>query len=528
VIRDLDTLDEGSAELHRPGAVVVVGAGAAGLALATALEDAGRDVVLVESGGDPRDQESIDGAASLNSGAVTGQGYQGLDQGRSRVLGGATQLWHGQCTRMRESDLAPRDWVAHSGWPLTLDDLGPWYEAAETWFGLSGRGYDSSRWSEHKALSPLPWSQDRLLDDFAEYTSQPHLGDRFRSRLEKSARITTLVHATVAAVQTSEDRVTGLELRDRSGRRRVLTADTVVLAAGAIENARILMLSDPEGVGVGTGRQWTGRYLQDHPIVDLLEVSPVRPEWLQDRTSHLYRRRSRIWPKVRIAPGAQEREGLVAANALVVHEYDDLALDAVRRLASALQRRRRPQDAAGDLRLAVTAVGPTVRTAWRRWVRGLSSGRPASEVRLQVWLEQVPDPDSRVTLDTATDRFGLRRPHVDWRISDTEIRTSRTMAAWVAHDLETAGIATTRALPAMTDDAAWRAAVTDAFHPAGTTRMSIAPGEGVVSRDLEVHGVRGLHVSGASVFPIAGYANPTLTIVALSLRLADHLAGPGA
>lgn len=523
MIRDLSTLDEGAADLDRPGAVVVVGAGAAGLSLVTALEEAGREVVLVESGGDPRDQEAIDGAAPLNEGSVVGQAYRGLNSGRSRVLGGATQLWHGQCTRLRETDLTPRPWVPHSGWPLTLTDLDPWYRAAEDWFGLSGRGYDSARWAEHKRVSPLPWSE-RLLDDFAEYTAQPHLGDRFHRRLRRSALVTTIVHATVAGVQVTDGRVAGLRLRDRGARSLVLRAGCVVLAAGAIENARLLMLSDSEGVGIGTGKQWTGRYLQDHPVVELLEVDPAHRSWLQDRTSHLHSGRRRVWPKVRLAPAAQEAERLVSANAVLVHEYDDPALDAVRRLATGLRRRRPPEDLRQDLGLALRAVGPAVRTGWRRWVRGLSSGRPASGVRLQVWLEQVPDPDSRLVLGDATDRLGLRLPRVDWRVSEAEMRTSRTMARWVADDLEAAGVATTRPLPAMTDDAAWRASVTDAFHPAGTTRMSLRPEDGVVDADLAVHGVAGLYVSGASVFPIAGYVNPTLTIVALSLRLADHLA----
>ena len=520
---DLTDLADGAPELRFGDATVVVGSGAAGLALALALEEAGSRVVLLESGGDPRDEAAMAEAGLLNSGRVVGQAYQGLEGGRARVLGGATQLWHGQCTRMRATDLEVRPWLDNSGWPLTLAELDTWYRSAETWFGLSGRGYDAARWTEHKRVSPLPWSADRLLDDFAEYTVEPHLGDRFRTRLERSSGITTLIHATTVAVRVEDDRVVGVDVRDGLGRTRVLAARTVVLAAGAIENARLLMLSDPEGTGLGAGRRWTGRYLQDHPAVDLLEVHPTQRSWLQDRTSHLHRGRRRIWPKVRLAPAAQEREELVAANAVLVHEYDDPGLDAVRRLLWSARRRRLPEGGLGDVRLAAGAVLPTLRTAWRRWVLGLSAGRPASGVRLQVWLEQVPDPESRVTLDTAVDPFGLPLPRVDWRVADVEMRTSRVMAQWVADDLERNDVAIASPLPAMTDDDAWRASVRDAYHPAGTTRMSLSGDDGVVDTDLRVHGVGGLYVSGSSVFPIAGYANPTLTIVALSLRLADHL-----
>lgn len=525
MIVDLATVGSSATELVRPDATVVVGGGAAGLALALRLEELGRPVVLLESGGGARDDAAIAAAAPLNYGAVVGQQYRGLVDGRQRSLGGATQLWHGQCTRLRAGDLAVRAWLPHSGWPLDLADLEPWYRDAEQWFGLSGRGYDDSRWAEHRRLSPLPWSGDRLLDDFAEYTAQPHLGERFHQHLQSSPALTTLVHATAVGVRVVEDRVRGVDLRDGSGRTLFLSAGRIVVAAGAVESARLLMLSDPEGVGVGTGRALTGRFLQDHPVVPLLEVVPTRRAWLQDRTSHLFSRNSRIWPKVRLAPVAQQHEQLVAANAVLVHEVDEPELDAVRRLADALRRRRLPVRLLTDLRLSARAVGPTVRTGWRRWARGLSSGRPASRVRLDVWLEQVPDPDSRVTLDADhLDDFGLPLPRVDWRVSDTELRTSRTMARWVAEDLRAHGLAEVTELPAMTDDAAWRASVNDAFHPAGTTRMSADPADGVVDSDLRVHGVEGLYVASSSVFPIAGYANPTLTIVALALRLADHLA----
>lgn len=526
MIVDLATLEPSAPELARPEATVVVGGGAAGLALALRLEELGTPVVLLESGGDARDDAAIAAAAPLNEGSVVGGlQYRGLVDGRQRSLGGATQLWHGQCTRLRSGDLAERAWLPHSGWPLGTADLEPWYVAAEKWFGLSGRGYDDTRWAEHRRLSPLPWSGDKLLGDFAEYTATPHLGDRFRRHLQTSTALTTLVQATAVRVRVVDDRVQGVELRDRAGRELFLAAARVVLAAGAVESARLLMLSDPEGIGLGSGRRLTGRFLQDHPVVSLLEVVPTRRAWLQDRTSHLFGRDSRIWPKVRLAPAAQQREELVAANAVLVHEVEEPELDAVRRLVDALRRRRLPEAPLADLRLAVRAVGPTVRTGWRRWVRGLSSGRPASRVRLDVWLEQVPDPDSRVTLDPhGRDGLGLPLPRIDWRVSETEMRTSRTMARWVADDLRAHGLAEVTELPAMTDDDVWRSGVADAFHPAGTTRMSTDPAAGVVDPDLRVHGVDGLFVASSSVFPIAGYANPTLTIVALALRLADHLA----
>lgn len=509
--------------LPGPASVAVVGAGAAGLALALALGDAGRDVVLLESGGEPA--ERIDDAlADLNAGHSDGLAYTGLEDGRARVLGGATHLWMGQCMRLHPVDLEQRAWVPHSGWPFGLDELDPAYREAERWAGVTGSGYGADRWAEHPGLRPLAWDPSRLEHDFTEYTPDPLLARVHRRRLVAHPRVRVLLHATVSRVVVEEGSVAGVEVVRGGDRRELLAARTVVLAAGAVENARLLQLSDPAGTGLGTGAAHTGRYLQDHPVVRTAEVLPVDFRTLQDRYVALHRGRRRLFPKVRLAPHAQREHGLLDATAVFVHEHDDARLDAARRVLTAVRRRAAGPGLVRDALQGATAVGPIARTAYRRYARGLPAGSRPSHVWLQVWLEQVPDPDSRVRLGTARDAHGLRRASVTWRCSDAEVRTSRALTSWVGEDLERLGVGRLAELPVMHDDAAWRTEVRDAYHPAGTTRMSDGPGTGVVDPTLQVHGLPGLYAVGSSVFPTAGYANPTLTIVALAFRLAGHLA----
>ncbi|WP_298992545.1 GMC oxidoreductase [uncultured Pseudokineococcus sp.] len=506
-------------------AVVVVGSGAAGIALATALGASGRRVLLLESGGDVADTTAIGRGDVLNGGVADALPFNGLGEGRARVLGGTTQLWHGQCMRLHDIDVAPRPWVARSGWPLPLAELGPWYDRAEDWLDVSGRGYGPDRWSEHPGLPPLAWDGDHLLHDFTEYMRQPYLGTEHRDALAASSDVEVLLHATVARVRTSHGAATGLEVVLPDGTRRELAAREVVLAAGSIENARLLQLSDADGVGLGEGREHTGRHLQDHPIIRTAEVLPRDFRVLQDRYVVLRRHGRRLFPKVRLAPRAQEEHGLLDATAVFVHEHAHPGLEASRRLLQAARRRTAPPHLLREVATAATAAPAVARTAYRRLARGMAIGERPSHVWLQLWVEQAPQPDRRVRLAEEVDAHGLPQARVTWTCDDLELETTRRLTRWVADDLRRLGVAEVRELPSMADDAAWRSTVTDAAHPAGTTRMAIDPADGVVGTDLEVHGVRGLSVVGGSVFPTSGYANPTLTIVALALRLAARLEG---
>lgn len=169
----------------QPEAVVVVGSGAAGLALALELGDRGRSVVLLESGGDVADPAAVQRGHRLNVGVVAGRAYRGLEHGRARVLGGTTQLWHGQCVRLHEIDLRERPWVPGSGWPLALAELDGPYTRAEALFGVSGRGYDAHRWSEHGRLARVDWDPELLEHDFTDATRRRCCG-RPRRRLAGS------------------------------------------------------------------------------------------------------------------------------------------------------------------------------------------------------------------------------------------------------------------------------------------------------------------------------------------------------
>jgi choline dehydrogenase-like flavoprotein len=505
-------------------ATVVVGSGAAGLPLALDLARRGQPVVLLESGGDSKDASDLHDAADLNRGVAVGLPIK--IERRARVLGGTTQLWRGQCMRLHDIDLAVRPWVPHSGWPLTLRDLAEYYARAERWIGVCGSEYGEALWAGHARLHPIEWNEHHLLHDFTQYAPRPQLAGQYRKELSRSRLVWTVLNATVSRVVLRERAACGVEVAGRDGVGTFVPARKVVLAAGSIENARLLMLSDPEGVGLGLGRHHTGRFLQDHPVVRTAEIHPFDYTFFQDRYVILRRGRQRLFPKVRLAPEAQEKYELMDANAVFLHDHDDPGFAAATRLVNAARTRQWRDIQGADAAWTARHPVPLLRDAYRRFGRGLATATRPAHVWLQLWLEQQPDEDSRVTLDESRDTLGLRRARLDWRCSEQEMRTSRRLTRWIAEDLVRMRLAEVTELPAMQSDDAWLESVRDAAHPAGTTRMSAHPDHGVVDKNLQVHGVPGLFVVGGSVFPTAGYANPVLTIVALALRLAEHLA-PG-
>lgn len=502
--------------------MVIVGSGPAGIALAQALGERSVPVLLLESGGAAAETGTV-GAAALNDGVLDRPGFGGLTEGRARGLGGTGALWHGQCMRLHDIDLRARPWLPYSGWPLRVDELSPHYRSAERWFGLTGRGYDGRRLAR-SAITPLPWDPALLLDDATEYTPHPHVGEHHRTFLRRSRLVTVVLHATVSRVRFKDGALAGVEVAAPDGTRTDVDARTLVLAAGAVENARLLQLSDEHGVGLGDGRHQTGRFLQTHPVIVTAEVRAQDRQVLQDRFTARYEHRRRLFPKLRLSPAAQEAHALVDACAVFVHQYDDPGGDAVRHLRSAARARQRPPATAvaRDAAAAVRSAAPLVRDVARR-ARGLPRRAAPARVQLELWLEQAPDPLSRVVLDQRRDLLGVRQPRVEWQVNEPELRTSRMMTRWIGQELQRLGAGAADEHAHLADDEAWRFAARDGAHPSGTTRMSHAPADGVVDPQLQVHGVPGLHVVGGSVFPTAGYANPTLTIVALALRLADRL-----
>jgi choline dehydrogenase-like flavoprotein len=198
---------------------------------------------------------------------------------------------------------------------------------------------------------------------------------------------------------------------------------------------------------------------------------------------------------------------------------------AAKRIAEAVRQGRIPEDFPRELFTVATRAGVIAREARHRRKGVAAPLDRASRLVLRVQTEQPPDGPSRLRLSSRLDRLGTPLLEVDWHVGAAEHRAAVAVTRAFADTVRRSGLAELRLVPWLEDRTAFVRAARDYFHHAGTTRMAERPEDGVVDARCAVHGVTGLHVVGGSVFPSSGFANPTLTIVALALRLAGQLDG---
>jgi choline dehydrogenase-like flavoprotein len=501
--------------------ICIVGAGAAGITLAQALIDKSARVVVLEGGGLQPEERS----QALYAGATTGQPYYALDACRVRCLGGTTNTWGGWCRPLDAIDFTHRDWLPHSGWPFTRDALTPFYQRAHGVCRLGPFDYEAGHF-----LTPggslVPPAAPAIADTLF-HVGPTRFGHEYQAALERAGNVRVLLNATACEIEMDPSHRTAVRLLAAApgGRRLIVRARVFVLAAGGIETPRLLLASRKgRASGIGNERDLVGRFFTEHlhvPMAELIPPGPAPGFYAVHRAGP-----ATIRGAISITDAARQRERMLGW-ALTFHNADDphdvlsptrqpAAYASLSVLLHALRRGEYPRRCLHHL----GTVAADLRSAGALAYRKL---RPPAARRLMVGCraEQAPNADSRVTLDDSVDAFGVPRVRLHWALTARDRDSvERAQALWRG-ELATAGASVAALGP---PDEPWTARLAPGAHHMGTTRMHGDPACGVVDADCRVHGTSNVFVSGSSVFPTAGWAPPTLTIVALALRLADHLA----
>ncbi|MGI9493407.1 MAG: FAD-dependent oxidoreductase [Geminicoccaceae bacterium] len=497
--------------------VCIAGAGAAGVALALSLAKQHHKVVLLEAGGFDYEEETQDPYV----GESVGRPYHDLVTTRLRFLGGSTNHWGGMCSHLDPHDFEKRSWVPHSGWPIGFEDLRPWYEEAQAWVELGAFDY------RRDAISPegtryLPFDEERLRHKMWHYSRPPtNFGIEHRAKLEMATSLDIFLYANLVDIELGRlsDEVKGFVVQSYGGKKAMVRARHFVLALGGLENPRLLLNATADrAAGIGNERDLVGRFFMEHLNADAGQVATVDDKWSNSYDSLFHG--DRQYRAFLLPSEKQQQELRILGSAIglgpLFHARErSVAYESLHKIKMAWLRRRMPDDLGGHIsNLISDATG----------LKEALEERFDPTVYLYTEAEQAPNPDSRVMLARNRDALGLQRLRLDWRLSEIDKRSIREMAYLIGEELGRmnkgrVGLPPWLLEEAIVDDDP----MVGGYHHMGTTRMSVDPSTGVVDSNCRIFSTANLYVAGSSVFTTGGAANPTLTIVALALRLADHL-----
>lgn len=500
------------------GSVCVVGAGAAGITLARKLAETTRGVILVEAGG-----FEIDGQTQgLFAGKQLGLRYYNLISCRLRYFGGTTNHWSGYCRDNDPLDYDGRPELNLPKWPVSHDALKPYIAEAGESLGVAALHYSPRKAMENRGMEVGEIAEDRseiLETKTFQWASRRRLGPLYRDEIAASPNVQGVLHLNLTRIQLNPEgtRVEHLVCKTLDGKEVRVKAQAYALCCHAIENARQLLISnDVMPAGVGNAHDHVGRYFMDHIHIFASKFVPTAafPK-IYDRTFASHNRlNANLSFNDAYTREARLLQYYCRFNPVYVSEGTIDALHGIR--AGAME--PGDLDFLADVARVTSELPGVARLGFSR--KGLLHSRPLY-YEMEHRLEQAPNPNSRVVISDRMDALGSPIADLDWQITDDDVTSFREGQARMGRELAALGWGR------MEEEEITRELVEDRvaghYHQIGTTRMSERPEDGVVDADCKVHGIDNLYVGGSSVFPSAGYSGPTMMLIAMALRLADHL-----
>ncbi|WP_017653576.1 GMC oxidoreductase [Fortiea contorta] len=526
--------------------VCIVGAGPAGLTLAREFADTDLQVCLLESGGIDFDKNT----QALSEGESVENLFGNLADLRRLQFGGTANSWSIRIGKneigvrhlpLEPIDFEKRDWLPYSGWPFNKSHLDPFYERAQVVCKLGSFVYDAESW-QNEQTPQLPF-KNHVMTSMFQFGPRAVFTHEYREEIHRAKNITTYLHANLLSIETDDTAktVTRLRVACLSGKNFSIRAKIFILAAGGIENARLLLLSNKvQKAGLGNQNDLVGRFFMDHPLVKCGKLIPASPDVFKNTALYDLRRVNNIpvMGKLGLTQEVMRREQLLNISAILFPVPKPVQLKAVNSLKTLLSLIHNPtlkKDTIkhiGNVIVGLDYILPAAygaltkqepflpSLAWGGWSRLSNIAGRFSEFEVLHQTEQAPFPDNRLTLTDEHDRLGRQKVKLHWRWHDIDIDTIKRSQEILKAEFAQAGIGE---LQIERDGELPKLIHPGAHHHMGTTRMHDSPLQGVVDSNCKLHDVANLFIAGSSVFPTGGFANPTLTIVALAIRLADHV-----
>src|ERR1700743_1580808 len=488
------------------GDICIIGAGAAGISMALEWINTPYKVILLEGGGFEYESQMQD----LYKGKTTGQRYYPLESARLHYFGGTTGHWAGFCSPLDPIDFKKRDLVPHSGWPIKREDLDPFYIRANKNLDLGPYEYNENYWrSKDPSLDGIPFNQEVVFNKMWQFSPPTRFGAKYKDTIVNTPNIHLYTYANVTDITANENAtaIKEVTVKNFAGKTHTVKAKYFVVACCAIQNARLLLASNKQATkGLGNDNDLVGRYFMEHLEIKSAELWLAEPEFLK-----LYKWEfGKTKARAELAISEEKQRELKILNGTASLIPLDIA---------------RKQPAFIDIWTADTGQTKKKMASLDEGEKKPKPKNGYQSFQLFTRIEQAPNPNSRITLDTEKDALGVPRGMLHWELTPLAKRSIRGIYELMGQQLGLISKGRIRLMEYLRDenDNTWPEFTGGGWHHMGTTRMSDDPKQGVVDANCKVHGISNLFMTGSSCYATAGAPNPTLTLVALTLRLSDHL-----
>ena len=515
---------------QHPVDICIIGAGTAGITIALEFNRTNFQICLLESG------EFLPNRAtqSLSKGEVIGEPYS-LQDSRSRQFGGTTNLWGGVCLPLDEIDFEERTWLPHSGWPFSREHLVPYYQRSQKVLGLADyQFYNLADWQASLPQSISSIHREKVISQTFQFNrKRRRFGEVYREEIVNSLNISLYTYANAIDIELSKNRETAKSVKVAclNGNYFHVSAQYIVLAAGGIENVRLLLASNDEQ-SIGNENGLIGRFFMEHSYRTPGYIIPNKSRI--DNLS-LYADSFVIedaYDEARVSGMLSLKENILRSEKLMsikarlfrsVETEQAPSVQSYKKIKDTLSKQRLPEDPLKALNEIVKDMPQLIQHFNWAIANRVSALRTRGDNHyVVVGVEHQPHSDNQVTLSPQRDCLGQRRAKLTFSPTESDEKSYQRCIEILRDSLEAEKIGK---VVFQTDRNFTPYYINYPYgsHHMGTTRMHEDPNLGVVDRNCRMHSISNLFITGSSVFPTGGSANPTLTIVTLAIRLSDRL-----
>jgi choline dehydrogenase-like flavoprotein len=503
--------------------VVIIGGGTVGLYVASLLASRSQEVIVIEAG------DSQLGSFDPNSYRSVGRSHAGIRLGRGRNLGGTSSLWGGQLVEFLPVDFEGRDWLTHSKWPVRFEEIYPYYKPTYLHLGIP-----RELLNDDLVFMALGMNRPELGADLEVFLTRwmhtPNFAELFAEQIGSDPRLQILSRHTAIGFRGNASRVDAVQVVSSKGKRSWIEGDTFILAAGTVENARLLLAAayDPNWQVPWRANTNIGLYFQDHLGGRIGVLHPANKGAFLKTFANIIYRGNKFQPKIRLRNNVLTQNRTHNIHGIFSFESElSEHLVFLKQFARAALYSRKLTGMGDLLRKCAGGIRYLIPLMWKYVVDHRIFVPSSSRIFLGVQAEQSPSVRSRISVEPSVrDPQGLPCVVFDWRLGGDELQSIHDFALRARAALRDAGWGELEInADLLSLDPRFLDQLGDTYHQAGGTIMASSEQDGVVDCDARVFGTDNLYIGGASIFPTSSGANVTFTALAFATRLADHITG---